>query len=157
MQKVEGSNPFSRFTEIPLPSGISSFRGWAMFGSVGQGSVAHAAHDVGAVADALGIERSDVEWYGRPEVQAVHRESLLEALRPGVQGWGRPAARRRRPGRARADLARPRSHRTFQAHDRRPGRTDRVQALVSLDLREQAGLHVEDESSHRYLFGYPGV
>jgi hypothetical protein len=35
MQKVEGSNPFSRFTEIPLPSGISSFRGWAAFGSVG--------------------------------------------------------------------------------------------------------------------------
>jgi pimeloyl-ACP methyl ester carboxylesterase len=31
--------------------------------------------------------RTDVEWYGRPEVQAVHRESLLEALRPGVQGW----------------------------------------------------------------------
>lgn len=31
--------------------------------------------------------RADVEWYGRPEVQAVHRESLLEALRPGVQGW----------------------------------------------------------------------
>jgi hypothetical protein len=25
MQKVEGSNPFSRFAEIPLPSGISSF------------------------------------------------------------------------------------------------------------------------------------
>jgi hypothetical protein len=25
MQKVEGSNPFSRFIEIPLPSGISSF------------------------------------------------------------------------------------------------------------------------------------
>jgi pimeloyl-ACP methyl ester carboxylesterase len=31
--------------------------------------------------------RADVEWYGRPEVQAVHRESLLEALRPGIQGW----------------------------------------------------------------------
>jgi hypothetical protein len=29
MQKVEGSNPFSRFTEIPLPSGISSFWGSA--------------------------------------------------------------------------------------------------------------------------------
>jgi hypothetical protein len=26
MQKVEGSNPFSRFPEIPLWSGISSFR-----------------------------------------------------------------------------------------------------------------------------------
>src|SRR4051794_2174652 len=25
MQKVEGSNPFSRFPGIPLPSGISSF------------------------------------------------------------------------------------------------------------------------------------
>jgi hypothetical protein len=25
MQKVEGSNPLSRFPEIPLPSGISSF------------------------------------------------------------------------------------------------------------------------------------
>jgi hypothetical protein len=25
MQKVEGSNPFSRLAEIPLPSGISSF------------------------------------------------------------------------------------------------------------------------------------
>ena len=35
LQKVEGSNPFSRFTEIPLPSGISSFRGSAAFGSVG--------------------------------------------------------------------------------------------------------------------------
>jgi hypothetical protein len=34
MQKVEGSNPFSRFIEIPPPSGISSFRGWAEFGSV---------------------------------------------------------------------------------------------------------------------------
>jgi hypothetical protein len=33
MQKVEGSNPFSRFAEIPLPSGISSFRGSALFGS----------------------------------------------------------------------------------------------------------------------------
>jgi pimeloyl-ACP methyl ester carboxylesterase len=31
--------------------------------------------------------RADVEWYGRAEVQAVHRESLLDALRPGVQGW----------------------------------------------------------------------
>lgn len=31
--------------------------------------------------------RPDLEWYGRPEVQAVHRESLLEALHPGVQGW----------------------------------------------------------------------
>jgi pimeloyl-ACP methyl ester carboxylesterase len=31
--------------------------------------------------------RVDVEWYGRPQVQAVQRESLLEALRPGVQGW----------------------------------------------------------------------
>lgn len=38
----------------------------------------------GNLADA---PRPDVEWYGRPEVQAVHRESLLEALRPGVQGW----------------------------------------------------------------------
>jgi hypothetical protein len=28
MQKVEGSNPFSRFAEIPLPSGISSFWYW---------------------------------------------------------------------------------------------------------------------------------
>jgi hypothetical protein len=35
MQKVEGSNPFSRFAEIPLQSGISSFWGWAVFGSVG--------------------------------------------------------------------------------------------------------------------------
>lgn len=33
MQKVVGSNPFSGFAEIPLPSGISSFRG---LGSVGQ-------------------------------------------------------------------------------------------------------------------------
>jgi pimeloyl-ACP methyl ester carboxylesterase len=31
--------------------------------------------------------KADVEWYGRPEVQAVQRESLLEALRPGVEGW----------------------------------------------------------------------
>ena len=31
--------------------------------------------------------RPDVKWYGRPEVQAVHRETLLEALHPGVQGW----------------------------------------------------------------------
>ena len=31
--------------------------------------------------------RPDVEWYGRPEVRAIHRESLLEALRPGVEGW----------------------------------------------------------------------
>ena len=31
MQKVEGSNPFSRFAEIPLSSGISLFMG---FGSV---------------------------------------------------------------------------------------------------------------------------
>jgi pimeloyl-ACP methyl ester carboxylesterase len=38
----------------------------------------------GNLADA---PRPDVEWYGRPEVQAVHRESLLEALRPGAQGW----------------------------------------------------------------------
>jgi pimeloyl-ACP methyl ester carboxylesterase len=38
----------------------------------------------GNLADA---PRPDVEWYGRAEVQAVHRESLLEALRPGVQGW----------------------------------------------------------------------
>jgi hypothetical protein len=29
--------------------------------------------------------------------------------------------------------------------------------LGSLDLREQARRHVEDESSHRYLFGDPGV
>jgi hypothetical protein len=35
MQKVEGSNPFSRFAETPLPSGVSSFRGWAAFGYVG--------------------------------------------------------------------------------------------------------------------------
>ena len=35
MQKVEGSNPFSRFPEIPLPSGISSFWGRAAFGYVG--------------------------------------------------------------------------------------------------------------------------
>jgi hypothetical protein len=26
MQKVEGSNPFSRSSETPLPSGVSSFR-----------------------------------------------------------------------------------------------------------------------------------
>jgi pimeloyl-ACP methyl ester carboxylesterase len=38
----------------------------------------------GNLADA---PRPDVEWYGRPEVQALQRESLLEALRPGVQGW----------------------------------------------------------------------
>jgi hypothetical protein len=34
MQKVEGSNPFSRFHEIPLQSGISSFWRWAAFGCV---------------------------------------------------------------------------------------------------------------------------
>jgi hypothetical protein len=32
MQKVEGSNPFSRFAEIPLPSGISSFWGRVAIG-----------------------------------------------------------------------------------------------------------------------------
>jgi hypothetical protein len=35
MQKVEGSNPFSRFAEIPLQSGISSFWGSVTFGYVG--------------------------------------------------------------------------------------------------------------------------
>lgn len=31
--------------------------------------------------------KADLEWYARADVQAVQRESLLEALRPGVQGW----------------------------------------------------------------------
>jgi hypothetical protein len=34
MQKVEGSNPFSRLAEIPLPSRVSSFRGSAAFALV---------------------------------------------------------------------------------------------------------------------------
>ena len=38
MQKVEGSNPFSRFPEIPLQSGISSFWGLATFGALGHRS-----------------------------------------------------------------------------------------------------------------------
>jgi hypothetical protein len=35
MQKVESSNLFSRFAEIPPQSGISSFWGGATFGCVG--------------------------------------------------------------------------------------------------------------------------
>jgi hypothetical protein len=38
MQKVESSNLFSRFPEIPLLSGISSFRGRATFGSQSVGT-----------------------------------------------------------------------------------------------------------------------
>jgi pimeloyl-ACP methyl ester carboxylesterase len=42
----------------------------------------------GAMGDNLSdAPRADIEWYGRPEVRAIHRESLSEALRPGVQGW----------------------------------------------------------------------
>ncbi len=30
---------------------------------------------------------ADVEWNQREDVQRVRREAILEALRPGVQGW----------------------------------------------------------------------
>jgi pimeloyl-ACP methyl ester carboxylesterase len=30
---------------------------------------------------------ADVEWEARQDVQAVRREAVIEALRPGVQGW----------------------------------------------------------------------
>lgn len=43
-REVEGSKSFSRFAEIPLQSGISSFWGWAVFGSVGLRSARRVAY-----------------------------------------------------------------------------------------------------------------
>jgi pimeloyl-ACP methyl ester carboxylesterase len=39
------------------------------------------------MAETADAPDADLDWNGRPDVQAVRRESLLEALGPGVDGW----------------------------------------------------------------------
>jgi pimeloyl-ACP methyl ester carboxylesterase len=46
------------------------------------------ADPVGALGAQLAdAPAADIEWNQREDVQAVRREAILEALRPGVQGW----------------------------------------------------------------------
>jgi hypothetical protein len=66
MQKVESSNLFSRFAEIPLSNGISSFRGWATFGSVRLRQALHESRDeaTAKVREFSAFARGEQWWHG---------------------------------------------------------------------------------------------
>jgi pimeloyl-ACP methyl ester carboxylesterase len=70
------------------PSVLAEYRRPGMVDSLGSLRDQFLADPVGALrvqlADAPAV---DIHWNQREDVQTVRREAILEALRPGVQGW----------------------------------------------------------------------